>query len=71
MGDSKIPSRILRISALNNIKRAKTDLRTKIPAKFVTAALQIEQVPKPSIIRGITRAAENRFATIKVSAYTI
>ncbi len=43
IGDSNTPSR----------KR-----RAKIPPKFVTAAVHSEQVPKPSIMSGMTRAAE-------------
>jgi len=48
MGDSKIPSR----------KRS-----AKIPPKLVVAAVQREQVPKPSIMSGMIRAAEYRLAT--------
>ena len=48
MGASKMPSR---------------NRNAKIPPKLVQAAVQRAQMPKPSIMHGMTRAAEYRLAT--------
>lgn len=42
----------------------KRNLKANNPPKLVTAAVNSEQEPKPSIMNGITRAAENRLATV-------